>query len=258
MRVPTSIRRFTDPVLERVPVPIVGGANRGRWWSLASAGSGYASGRRAGAQLRMLRALFREGDVVWDVGAHHGYVTLLAADRVGPRAQVHAFEPAARNAAMLERHLRWNRVRNTTVHRLALGARAGEVSFGGGGTSKTHALGRGEQRVPVRTGADLVRAGEAAPPDFMKIDVEGGEADVLTGMLEVLPPGARILVALHSAAADEECTRLLRAHDFELIPSRALDRARRTSWRSDPDLLCIGPGPNDRTKLRQLLRNHGF
>jgi predicted methyltransferase len=40
-----------------------------------------------------LLALLRFGDSFIDVGAHYGYHSLLAAQLVGPRGYVHAFEP---------------------------------------------------------------------------------------------------------------------------------------------------------------------
>jgi FkbM family methyltransferase len=241
MRVPNAIRRVTDPVLERIPVPVVSGVNRGRWWNLASAGSGYASGRRAAAQLRLMGALMKPGDVVWDVGAHHGFVTLFAADAVGPDGRVHAFEPGARSARILERHLRWNRVGNARAHAIALGAFEGEARFGGGGTSRTNAVGRGPERVTVRTGASVVRDGWAPAPDVVKIDVEGGEAEVLRGALGILPGTARLVIAVHGADADRACTALLREHGYATHATPPLDRVRAGAWRGDPDLICTGP-----------------
>src|SRR5690606_20691149 len=154
-----------------------------RWWSLASAGHGYATGRRAAAQTRLLESLIHPGDIVWDVGAHHGYVALFAARRVGPAGQVHAFEPSRRNRRMLERHMRWNRVTNVRAHAFALSAFDGEARFGGEHTSKTFALGAGPEVVNVCTAATLVARGVCPPPTFVKIDVEGAEADVVAGLI---------------------------------------------------------------------------
>ena len=75
MRVPAAVRQVTDPVLGRLRVPVLSGVNRGRWWSLVSAGSGYGTGRRASGQMSLLCGLLHPGDVMWDVGAHHGFVT---------------------------------------------------------------------------------------------------------------------------------------------------------------------------------------
>lgn len=257
MRVPGSLRRVTDPLLERVPVPVVSGVNRGRLWNLASAGSGYASGHRARAQMELLDALMAPGDVVWDVGAHHGYVTLAAARRVGATGRVHAFEPSARNRAILRRHLAWNRVRNADVHPYALGASNGEALFGGGPTSKMHALGAGTETVQVRTAASLVRSSECAAPGFVKIDVEGAEGEVVGSAMEILPPDALLLIAVHSAEADHRCTTILREQGYELWASRGLERSRQGPWRGDPDLFCMGPEARE-PGVAELLRRAGF
>lgn len=258
MRAPNSLRRVTDPLLERIPVPIWGGVNRGLWWSLVSAGSGYGTGRRGQIQMRVLERLIAPGDVVWDVGAHHGYVTLAAARLVGPTGCVHAFEPVARNRRILRRHLAWNRIRNTVVHPCALSSFDGEATFGGGGTSKRRSLGSGVDRVPVRTAMSLVDSGECRQPTFMKIDVEGAEGDVIDGARRVLPPHARLLIAVHSAEADRHCCSVLDDLDFDLHPSRGLRTARQGPWRGDPDLLGAGPATPWVEWLRETVRETGF
>lgn len=258
MRLPRSVRRVTDPVLVGIRVPVISGVNRGRWWSIVSAGSGYASGRRQRGQLALLTSLLEPGDRFWDVGAHHGFVTLAAARRVGPAGRVDAFEPSRRNRAMLDRHLRWNRSRNVHVHPFALSDRSGETSFGGEGTSKTYALGCGSEMVAVRTASELVRTGICPAPTFVKLDVEGAEADAITGALDVLPSHARLLVAVHGPDADARCTALLDASGFSLVPSRALEACRRGTWRGDPDLYCMGPDALHVERDLALLRRVGF
>lgn len=197
--------------------------------------------------MRLLRHLIRPGDVFWDVGAHHGYVSLMAAAAVGPGGRVHAFEPDARNMRMLVRHLGWNRVDNVDIEAVALGAFDGEASFGGGDTSKMHALGGGDERVQVRTARFLVSAGSHTAPDVLKIDVEGGEADVLEGALDVLPGDVRMVIAIHSEAADRACVSLLEAHGFRFAATPELERNResRGPWSGDPDLLAVGPDMTD-------------
>ena len=258
MRVPRAVRRLSDPLLERTPVPVLSGPNRGRWWSLASAGHGYATGRRAAAQTELLSTLIHPGDVVWDVGAHHGYVALCAASRVGPTGQVHAFEPSQKNRTMLERHLRWNRASNVHVHPFALSVYDGEACFGGQGTSKTFALGAGEEVVRVCTAASLLARGLCPEPTFVKIDVEGAEADVVAGLIATLPPHARLLIAMHDRAVDEQCSAQLAGAGVELIASSALTRCREGDWVGDPDLFCMGPAHAGLQRDRDLLLAAGF
>ena len=245
MRLPRWASESLRPLASRVPVPIVSGANRGRWWNLASSGSGYASGRRGREQMRLLAALIEDGDCVWDVGAHHGYMTLSAARLAGGDGRVYAFEPGETNHRSLRRHLRWNRVDNADALPFALGDFDGVATFGGTGTSKMLALGSGDATVRVRRGDGLVREGTCAAPLVMKIDVEGAEAAVLRGMGDCLPSRARLLVAIHSAEALTDCCAALASRGFEVVPSRDLLACINGTWRGDPDLLALGPGCRD-------------
>ena len=259
MRIPRFIRLATDPILENIPVTISGGVNRGRKWNLASSGSGYGNGRREAQQMALLSQLIRPGDVMWDIGAHHGYVTLCAANRVGPGGHVYAFEPSARNRRLLERHLAWNDVRNATALPWALSAADGEARFGGNGTSKMMRLGHGDEVVQTRTATTLLRDNGLRAPTFLKIDVEGAEADVLRGFAELLPRDARLFIGVHHRKADEECCALLEAAGFRLQPSTALIRQRATEpWNGDPDLFAGGPTWQGWDEDLQLLRANKF
>jgi FkbM family methyltransferase len=258
--VPRGLRRFSDPILERVPIPILGGVNRGRWWNLVSAGSGYATGRRAAAQMRFIDQVVQPGDVVWDVGAHHGYVTLAAARRAGTNGRIYAFEPGTRNRRILQRHLAWNAATTVTALPYALGAAPGPARFGGAGTSKTQALGAGNDIVAIRTVESLIASGECAPPDFMKLDVEDAEADVLAGGRNALPHTAALLIGIHSRTSDERCTAWLRDRGFTCFASPRLRAARAGTWDGDPDLFAVGAAlhPERRTSLLHLLDRYSF
>ena len=258
MRIPGAVKRLTNPVVGRVPVPIMSGRNRGLWWSLASAGSGYATGRRAARQMNLVASLVGPGDVVWDIGAHHGFVTLCAARRVGQAGEVHAFEPSSGNLWFIARHLRWNGIYNTTVHPFALSSYEGECRFGGGRTSKMHALGHGDECVRVCTGQSLIEAGVVRPPTFAKIDVEGAEAGVLAGVMGTLRSDAILLIAVHSREAHNDCAAILERAGFSMLPSRALRASLAGAWRSDPDLLCFGPAHPVGVLTHRLLEAAGF
>ena len=208
--------------------------------------------------MRLLAALLRPGETVWDVGAHHGFVTLCAAKQVGPLGVVHAFEPSASNQAALRRHVRWNRLSNVEIHPYALSSTDGECSFGTTATSKMYALGCAGEIVATRRGTTITRDGVAPPPTFLKVDVEGGEAAALAGTLPILPRNSRMLIAMHGRDEDEQCTALLEAAGYELVPSAALKACRGGRWRADPDLFCIGPDAEGRDRDRAMLRAARF
>ncbi|MBC8086983.1 MAG: FkbM family methyltransferase [Phycisphaerae bacterium] len=258
MRLAASIRRITDPLLSDMRVPIVGGVNRGMWWSLMSAGSGYASGRRANEQMRLLSDLMHEGDVMWDIGAHHGYVSLCASRKVGARGFVNAFEPSEMNRGRLNRHVRWNDLANVSVHGFALSNYNGECTFGGSGTSKMFAMGGGDETVQVRTGETLVHDRVCRAPTFVKMDVEGAEAHTMRGLLPILPRSARLFIAMHNANVDLECTAMIKAAGFSCHQSRDLQQSRKAEWRSDPDLFCVGPEYGRRAEDLASLERHDF
>lgn len=258
MQVPKTVRRLTDPLLGALRIPIMSGVNRGRWWSVISAGGGYGSGRRSSAQMRLLSRLVREGDVVWDVGAHQGFVTLFAARGVGRSGHVHAFEPSALNRRLLTRHVRWNGLANVHVHPFALSDHDGTAHFGGTGTSRMFALGGGTEVVEVRAAESIVGQGIAPAPTFVKIDVEGAEAETVDGLLSVLPRTARLLIAMHARDADQRCAARLADAGFTLVPSRDLEASRRGDWRSDPDLFAYGPAASSGAADAALLRSQGF
>ena len=124
---------------------------------------------------RWLHATLRTGDVVVDVGANTGWYTLLAATAVGPSGRVVAIEPAASTRAALERNLSRNRAANV----------------------RTVASAVGREPAPL---PHLLTPEEAARVALVKIDVEGGEADVLRGMVRDaawMPARLRIVVEVH-------------------------------------------------------------
>lgn len=258
VRVPAGLKRYTNPIVGRVPMPILSGVNRGRLWSVASAGSGYGTGRRAAAQMKLIAALIRRGDVVWDVGAHHGFVTLCASRCAGPEGKVHAFEPSVRNRWFLERHVAWNRLDNVEVHACAVGGFDGTASFGGASTSKQFRLGGGAEEVQVRTIGSLLAGNAVEPPSFMKIDIEGAEADLLEDGGSSLPVDARLLIAIHSAEVDERCQAALERMGFIGIPSRQLLKHRREGWRGDADLFCLHRDSPELPASSELLERSNF
>jgi len=172
----------------------------------------------------------RPGEVFLDAGAHFGYYTLLAA-KAG--ARVHAFEPHAANLKFLAAHVRWNGLGDhVTIHASALGAADGNAEFGVGRGSGSRSLGAGQGAVEVRSIDSLVASGACEPPDWMKIDVQGAEDDVLAGASETLRnKPCSIACAVHGHVAMDECTARLRDLGYTLL------RAKEKSV-----ILAFGPG----------------
>ena len=72
----------------------------------------------------------------------------------------------------------------------------------------------------MRTIHTLLERGECEPPTFLKIDVEGSEADVLRGAGDCLRrPDLALIVSLHSAQQYEACLAILKKHVLEEPPA---------------------------------------
>lgn len=244
MRLPYGLREGAGRLIRKLRLPIRSGPNHGLRWSLASSGRGYLSGRFEPARVESFLALVRPGDTVWDVGAHKGYLSLAFARTVGPEGRVVAVEPSRMNQWFLERHIRWNDIRNVDRVKVALSDTSGEDLFGGAGSTLAFQLGRGDETVRVATIAELVERDGCPPPDVVKIDTEGSEAEVIAGGRGVLGPASVLLVAIHGREECRDCLELLRDLGYRLHPSASM-RVRLDDpdlpWGGDQDLIAVGP-----------------
>lgn len=141
----------------------------------------------------LIDSLCHPGDCVLDIGANVGDWTLAMSLRVGSHGKVLAFEPVPYLAETVRKTARINRQHWVEVLAVALSATDGTAEFsierGNSGGSR---LGRKEgdftQTVVKTARLDTLIASRSdlARIDFVKIDVEGAEADVLAGAQQTL------------------------------------------------------------------------
>jgi FkbM family methyltransferase len=169
------------------------------------------------AELRVMRASIRPGMRCVDVGANVGVTTAWLARLAGPAGRIHAFEPSPDNFAFLTRR-RWPP--HVELVQAAVGAAPGEVALHVSGDlnidHRTYPTedARAQLRVPQVRLDDAV----AAPSiDFLKLDVQGYEVEVLKGAERLLrdSPGLVAVVEfwpfglrLAGASAEELLRRL--------------------------------------------------
>lgn len=151
----------------------------------------YAGGYEAETTC-LIDAVLPDDGVFYDIGANWGFFALFAASRPGFRGRVHAFEPLPATYADLDSLVTQAGLRNTiTCHQMAASDKesAGSMVVEDGlhsGIARLRAGGDGVS-VPLRRLDDL----DLPPPAVMKIDVEGHEAEALTGasrLLETIRP----------------------------------------------------------------------
>ena len=129
----------------------------------------------------------RPGDTVIDIGAHLGVVSIYLAKRV-PGITVLAYEPVPHVYALLLANLRRNRVHNVKPFNLAVTADGTDVdlvthaSNTGGGTAHLSTVelpGHGRVTAHSVTLDQILETHEIERCPLLKIDIEGGEYDVL-------------------------------------------------------------------------------
>jgi FkbM family methyltransferase len=154
-----------------------------------------------------LQHTLREGQVFVDVGANIGYFTLLGAMLVGPGGRCVGIEAHPRLAELLQRNVIINGLHHhvTTWHRAAWSETAelklhmrrnfaSNSSIGSIGADALTRLGDTEKivEVPAVRLDDLLS--DLPSIDVLKIDVEGAEVHVVTGLARILASNPAITV----------------------------------------------------------------
>lgn len=156
---------------------------------------------------RIYLSVIERGDTVVDVGANVGAHTVAFSHMVGPGGRVISLEPVPSNFETLRETVSLRaRYSNVSIHQLAAGnpAVAGErvvVKVPGNDFTQAalvrHSAGSWEASADIREYPSTLTSLDAEAErhrlerlNFVKIDVEGGELDVIVG-------GARTLGRLH-------------------------------------------------------------
>ena len=159
----------------------------------------------------LLNERLGQGTVIYDIGANIGVFTFLAALRAGPTGAVVAFEPEPNNIVCLRRSMERNEApAPISLLEVAVSDNDGFVTFDRRGGAFSGRIVNDETKdgaaaatleVPSRSLDSLVEDGDTPPPDFIKIDVEGGEGAVLSGARRTLTTHRpEILLEMHHFA----------------------------------------------------------
>lgn len=181
--------------------------------------------------MQFFSRLIREGDTVIEVGGHIGFITQYFSKLVGPKGKVIVFEPGSNNARYIEENV--SALLNTTLEHTAVSSQNGTATFYEdnvtGQNNSLHCDFKGAEKVARSHGENLVRtarevdivsidsyaAAHMIVPDFIKIDVEGCEYDVLMGAHETLLKVRSLMVEVTEQL--EAVTNLLHHKGFNIL-----------------------------------------
>ncbi len=211
-----------------VPVPLFGGPFRGMAMNVNLKWEReFVYGRFEFEVAKAIQEHVKPGDVVYDVGAHAGYFTLLLARLVGPKGQCFGFEANPRVFDRLEANIRMNKRRlpaRVETMRLGIYDEVGEKMFFLGGSTSTGRFTGFPGNLPdsqfvlapLSTIDRLVQNG-LRPPNLIKIDVENAEDHVLRGAIQTLTMNdVVILCEIHSLESGRNCLEVLRGMDYSV------------------------------------------
>lgn len=173
------------------------------------------------AHVQQLIAHLQPGDCFWDVGAHVGFMSCLAASRVGPSGSVFAFEPIPHNRQRLIANAGLNGA-DIQALAYAVSRDSGTMTIRSrGGSSLMWTLEQGIEdaeslTVPVTTLDAMLGAAEY--PTLVKVDTEGVEVDVLRGAQRLLRDArTSFVVEFTDARRLDEGRSLAPQHRFTLL-----------------------------------------
>jgi FkbM family methyltransferase len=196
----------------RRTVVVTEGQAAGLKLSVRRADPAFARGTYEAPMQEAIGLNLRPGDVFYDVGANIGFFSLIAARCVGPAGRAYAFEPVPENARAIRRSARLNGMDIVEVFVEAVGATTGRSKLMladhiGGAMLASAGMPpdvRAELHVRVTTLDEAIASRELRPPSLVKIDVEGAEMDVLTGMSETLRVHRpKVIYEVDGATAEE-------------------------------------------------------
>jgi FkbM family methyltransferase len=209
-------------IQREVWVQVQSGLSRGMWMRLRLPGEGaYWQGTHEPDVQNAIFCAVQPGMVVYDIGAHLGSIALGTARLVGKLGCVVAFDGDPENIVRLKENVRRNGLadRLRVVHGAVWSStRSDGIPFRRGGAVKSRGgveangnrpvVGTGEIiTVPAITLDEFIGSG-GPQPHLVKIDVEGGEHEVLQGGARFFRSQRPLILAEvhHQEAVDQICS----------------------------------------------------
>jgi FkbM family methyltransferase len=204
-------------------VKVERGLAQGIWLHLKLAGEGsYWLGHHEVAVQELLERLCKPGFVFYDIGAHLGFFSFGVANCIGPKGRVFAFEPDPENCVRLKEMVTRNNLQGRVN---VVGAAVWSYTSSGGvpfrrGRSKAHGGVLADGIAPVLADGEMQLVAAISLDDFLrksnpcadvvKIDVEGGECEVLKGAEELFSRSRPVLLCeVHHEKAAQWITKWL-------------------------------------------------
>lgn len=184
----------------------------------------------------------KEGDIVVDIGAHMGRYTIPSAKSVGVSGKVIAVEAHPYNFGILQHNLKLNKLTNVSALNRAVYSKKANLKLylpdedlgytmhhslmtNYLSTKYNNEIERKYVEVEADTLDNLLKSSGITTVNWIKIDVEGAEYEVLKGAREILSTNKpiSILVEVHGKDTYGPTIELLRSNNFNIEFERTYD-----------------------------------
>lgn len=152
-------------------------------------------------EIRAVKRIVRGGDTVWDIGTNIGFYTCLFAKLAGATGRVIAFEPSHLTFEKMSENISLNQLVNVVPLNLGVSRSPATLKL----YYEAAGMFEGRSSVALPSSSGLFESVQVdsidnllatlPPPDFIKIDVEGHQLDVIEGGRRFLSRHAPIILA---------------------------------------------------------------
>lgn len=141
----------------------------------------------------IIENVLKEGMTFIDVGSNIGYFSLLASQLVGDKGLVIAFEPNFKPYSYFKKTIENNSIKNIELYNYAIGDKEGDIWLYPNHEDKYNATAtlvdvgqKDRYKVKTNTLDNIIEKLNLKDIDYLKIDVDGYEPNVLEGAINAL------------------------------------------------------------------------
>jgi len=153
---------------------------------------------------REVKNIITKGMNILEVGANIGYYALLETSLAGKDGHLYAMEPSPYNFDLLTKNLELNGLKNYDLYKIAAGSQEGKAKFLLSGRSNLSTFIEREDLTGEEVDVDVIKLDNFLNDkkvDFIRMDVEGYELEILKGAEVALSTGNKpkyFFIEVHS------------------------------------------------------------
>jgi FkbM family methyltransferase len=146
-----------------------------------------------------VKKIIKKNDIILDIGANIGYYTLIFAKLVGDLGKVFSFEPESENFKILKKNVEINGYNNVILEQKIVSNTNGKSTLYVSEKAGSHRIYKPDNyveslEIECISMDNYIEKNNIKKINFIKIDVEGAELNVLQGIQKILDSNENIIL----------------------------------------------------------------